>query len=496
MGEELKRAEFSRAHRREYRRKVQLSLDVFETMLAQSSFEFKKPLTGMEIECNLVDSDYQPAMTNSEVLASIADPAYQTELGAYNIEFNVPPRRLPGRAALELEDEIRASLNAAEVKANNDGAHIVMIGILPTLLPEHLSGRWMSESTRYQALNDSIFTARGEDIMIDIDGPERLSLQTASIAPESACTSMQLHLQVSPAEFANNWNAAQVLAGPQLALGANSPFFFGHRLWAETRIELFAQATDTRPDELKAQGVRPRVWFGERWITSIFDLFEENVRYFPSLLPELSDEDPVAELAQGRAPRLSELRLHNGTIYRWNRPVYDVVEHAGVGRPHLRVENRVLPAGPTVLDMMANSAFYYGVLRTMSEDDRPLWTKMTFAAAEANFEAAARHGMDARLYWPALGEVTPDELVLRQLLPMAEEGLRRWEVASDVRDRYLGVIEGRAKTGRNGAAWQSAAAGALQDRGLSRPDALAEMLRLYCERMHSNDPVHTWDLPD
>ncbi len=179
-----------------------------------------------------------------------------------------------------------------------------MIGILPTLMPEHLSGDWMSESTRYQALNDSIFTARGEDILIDIAGPERLSLQAASIAPESACTSMQLHLQVSPEDFAKNWNAAQVLAGPQLALGANSPYFFGHQLWSETRIELFAQATDTRPDELKAQGVRPRVWFGERWITSIFDLFEENVRYFPSLLPELSDEDPVAELAEGRTPKL------------------------------------------------------------------------------------------------------------------------------------------------------------------------------------------------
>lgn len=491
VSEQLKQIEFSRAHRREYRRKVQLCLDVFETMLAQSSFDFEKPLTGMEIECNLVDAEYQPAMNNSEVLAAIADPAYQTELGAYNIEFNVPPRRLPGRAALDLEDDVRASLNAAEAKAGTDGSHIVMIGILPTLMPEHLSGHWMSASTRYQALNDSIFTARGEDIMIDIAGPERLSLQTASIAPESACTSMQLHLQVSPADFANNWNAAQVLAGPQLALGANSPYFFGHHLWAETRIELFTQATDTRPDELKAQGVRPRVWFGERWITSIFDLFEENVRYFPSLLPQLSDEDPVAELAAGRTPKLSELRLHNGTVYRWNRPVYDIVK----GRPHLRVENRVLPAGPTVLDMMANAAFYYGMLRSLSEEDRPLWTKMSFAAAEANFVAAAQHGIDARLYWPGVGEVTPDELVLRRLLPMADEGLRRWEVAAEVRDRYLGVIEGRAKTGRNGAVWQSTTVTALQDRGLSRPEALAEMLRLYCERMHSNEPVHTWDLP-
>ena len=492
MGEEVKGATFSGAQRRDYRRKVQLSLEVFETMLAQSSFDFERPLTGMEIECNLVDEQYQPAMANREVLAAIADPAFQTELGAYNIEFNVPPRPLPGDSALELESDVRTGLNAAEAKANQNAAHIVMIGILPTLMPEHLTGDWMSESVRYRALNDSIFVARGEDIVIDISGPERLSLQTASIAPESACTSMQLHLQVSPSEFADNWNAAQVLAGPQVALGANSPYFLGHQLWAETRIELFAQATDTRPDELRAQGVRPRVWFGERWITSIFDLFEENVRYFPSLLPELSDEDPVAELAAGRAPRLPELRLHNGTIYRWNRPVYDVVD----GRPHLRVENRVLPAGPTVVDMMANAAFYYGALRALSEDDRPLWTQMSFAAAQTNFQNAARNGMTARLYWPGMGTITADELVLRALLPLADEGLRSWRVSAAVRDRYLGVIEGRAKTGINGAAWQVQTVTALQERdGLSRPRALAEMLRRYAERMHSNEPVHTWELP-
>ena len=248
----------------------------------------------------------------------------------------------------------------------------------------------MSESTRYQALNDSIFTARGEDIHDRhrragaAEPARRRRSHPNPPAPACNCT-----LQVSPADFADNWNAAQVLAGPQLALGANSPYFFGHQLWAETRIELFAQATDTRPEELKTQGVRPRVWFGERWITSIFDLFEENVRYFPSLLPEVSDEDPVAELAAGRTPQLSELRLHNGTVYRWNRPVYDVVD----GRPHLRVENRVLPAGPTVIDMLANSAFYYGMLRTLSEEDRPVWTKMSFAAAQGNFAAGrpARH---------------------------------------------------------------------------------------------------------
>lgn len=490
MGEEVKRTTYDGAHRREYRRKVALCLDALETMLAQSSFDSEQPLTGMEIECNLVDADYQPAMSNRHVLDAIGDPAYQVELGAYNIEFNVPPHALPGHTALDLEAEVRASLNDAENKAGAaGGAHIVMIGILPTLMPEHLDHDWMSESKRYAALNESIFTARGEDIPISISGPEPLSWHTATIAPESACTSMQLHLQLDPETFAAGWNAAQIAAGPQLALGANSPFFFGHRLWAESRIELFAQSTDTRSDEQKSQGVRPRVWFGEQWIDSVLDLYRENIRYFPSLLPEVSDEDPVAELAAGRIPQLSELRLHNGTVYRWNRPVYDVVD----GRPHLRLENRVLPAGPTVVDMLANAAFFYGTLRSLSEADNPLWTVMDFGVAEANFQAAALDGIDAGLHWPGLGDVTARELVLDTLLPIADEGLQRWGVDAEVRDRFLGVIEGRARTGRNGASWQVSTVRTLQDGGMSRPAALAEMLRRYCDHMHANEPVHTWE---
>lgn len=489
MGDEVKRATYSNAHRREYRRKVGLCLDVFETMLDRSCFDSAEPLTGMEIECNLVDGDYQPAMSNRHVLQAISNPAYQTELGAYNIEFNVPPHALPGHTGLDLEAEVRASLNDAEVAAAAEGSHIVMIGILPTLMPEHLDHDWMSESTRYAALNDSIFSARGEDIPINISGPEPLSWEAVSIAPESACTSVQLHLQLAPETFAANWNAAQAVAGPQLALAANSPFFFGHLLWPETRIELFAQSTDTRPEELKSQGVRPRVWFGEGWISSVLDLYRENIRYFPSLLPEVSDEDPVAELAAGRTPQLSELRLHNGTVYRWNRPVYDVVD----GRPHLRLENRVLPAGPTVVDMLANSAFFYGLLRSLSEADEPLWESLDFAVAEANFLAAARHGIDAKLHWPGLGEVTARELVLDTLLPLAHDGLHRWGVDPEVRDRFLGVIEGRAASGRNGASWQVSTVQTLQDGGMTRPEALAEMLRRYCDHMHANTPVHTWE---
>lgn len=251
---------------------------------------------------------------------------------------------------------------------------------------------------------------------------ERLATTADTITPEAACTSTQFHLQVSPADFAAYWNAAQAVAGIQLALGANSPLFFGRELWRETRVPLFQQATDTRSEEIKAQGVRPRVWFGERWINSVFDLFEENVRYFPALLPVCDPEDPAETLAAGGVPRLAELRLHNGTIYRWNRPVYDVWK----GRPHLRVENRVLPAGPTVVDTIANGAFYFGLVRALAEADRPLWSQMSFSAAEENFTSGARHGIDAQVYWPGLGYLPATELVLRRLLPLAHQGLDGW----------------------------------------------------------------------
>jgi hypothetical protein len=493
MGAEVSAQSYSREERQRYREKVRQNLDVFEQMLATAQFEFDKPLTGLEIELNLVDDAYQPKFGNAEVLEHIANPDYQTELAQYNIELNVAPRPLPGDEALGLEQELRDSLNQADLRAREVGARIVPIGILPTIMPEHFAGEWISENNRYTALNDSIFFARGEDIYLDIDGPtgERLATYSDSIAPESACTSVQLHIQVAPSEFANYWNAAQAIAGPQLGMAANSPFFYGRRLHAETRIALFEQATDTRPIELRNQGVRPRVWFGERWVTSIFDLFEENVRYFPALLPESSDEDPVAVLASERAPELSELRLHNGTVYRWNRPIYDTVD----GKPHLRVENRVLPAGPTISDVLANAAFYYGLVRNLAKEDRPVWTQMSFAAAEQNFKECARRGIEGRVYWPGFGEVGVDELVLRHLLPMAHEGLADWGVATAVTDRYLSIIEGRATAGVNGATWQTDTVAALEDQGSDRATALRRMLELYVENMHTNEPVHTWTVP-
>jgi gamma-glutamylcysteine synthetase len=365
-----------------------------------------------------------------------------------------------------------------------------MIGILPTLRPEHVTADSVSENPRYSLLDQQIFASRGEDLEIVIDGVERLQMVSDTIMPEAACTSTQVHLQVSPDDFSGYWNAAQAIAGIQVAVGANSPFLFGRHLVAESRIPLFEQSTDTRPEELKTQGVRPRVWFGERWVTSIFDLFEENSRYFGALLPISTDEDPLAVLDAGGTPNLEELRLHNGTVYRWNRPVYDTYD----GKPHLRVENRVLPSGPTVVDTMANAAFFAGLVRALAAQERPVWSQMSFAAAADNFTAGIRQGIEAEVYWPQVGQSPVAELVLRKLLPLAAEGLRAWQVDESEIGRLLSIIERRCLRSRNGSTWQTAEVASREAKGASRDAALHQMLARYVDLMHSNEPVHTWEV--
>ncbi|MFD5428012.1 glutamate-cysteine ligase family protein [Streptomyces sp. NPDC127084] len=489
MGRDVPALVFTRDDRRRYRNKMQQCLDAFAQMLRDERFEAERPQVGLEIELNLVDGSAEPTMRNTDVLEAIADSAWSSELGRFNLEINIPPRELTAGGPDAWEKEIRDALNHAEERAAAVGAHLVMVGILPTLRQRDVGEAALSENPRYRLLNEQVFAARGEDLRISVDGVERLRTYADTITPEAACTSTQFHLQVAPDAFAGYWNAAQAIAGVQVALAANSPFLFGKELWRETRIPLFEQATDTRPQEIKVQGVRPRVWFGERWITSVFDLFEENVRYFPALLPLCEDEEPLETLDQGDIPELGELTLHNGTIYRWNRPVYAVTR----GRPHLRVENRVLPAGPTVADVLANGAFYYGLTRALVEEDRPVWSRMSFSVAEDNLHEAARHGIDARLYWPGVGEVPVAELVLRRLLPMAHLGLELSGMDAAWREPLLGIIEQRCVNVRNGAVWQAemyhriAGASHVDDH-----EALRLMTRQYIDYMHLNAPAHTW----
>ncbi|MET8408293.1 glutamate--cysteine ligase [Streptomyces sp. NPDC005195] len=494
MGEKVVAGSFDLSDRQRYRGKLRECLAGLARLLEEKRFDRPKNLMGLEIELNLAGPDGMPRMMNAQVLERIASHDFQTELAMFNLEVNIAPHRLVGRVFDQLAEELGTSLAYAHRKAAEVDAGIVMIGILPTIDRDDLVSSNLSDGDRYTLLNDQIVAARGEDFALDIEGVEHLVCTSKSIAPEAACTSVQLHLQVTPARFADVWNAAQAVAAAQVVVGANSPFLFGRELWRESRPPLFQQSTDTRPPELQAQGVRPRTWFGERWVSSAYDLFEENLRFFPPLLPICDDEDPLEVLDAGGVPKLAELVLHNGTVYRWNRPVYGIAD----GVPHLRVENRVLPAGPSVTDVVANAAFYYGLVRALAEEARPVWTRLPFASAAANFDAACRHGIDARLEWPRRGryggvaEVDAVSLVRDELLPLAAVGLDAWGVEPVDRDFYLGVIEDRCRLRVNGATWQAATFHQALETGLSRDAALAATTRRYGELMHLGEPVHTW----
>lgn len=493
MGQEVEAREFTRGDRRRYRDKVGQNLAALRRMLAESTFDEERTQAGLEIELNLVDDQLRPAMQNRDVLSAIDDPQFQTELGRFNVEINLAPQTLNSSGLTSFETSVRKALDEANRRASEVGCRLVIIGILPTLSEEYVHPDSLSEDPRYSLLDEQILNSRGENLIIDIEGKtEHLHLESDSIMPEAACTSTQVHLQVNPDEFAPFWNAAQAIAGLQIAVGANSPYLFGHRLYDETRIPLFEQSTDTRSEDLKTQGVRPRVWFGERWIGSIFDLFEENARYYSALLPVVSDEDPMAMLDAGETPRLSEMMMHNGTVYRWNRPIYDV---AG-GEPHLRVENRVLPAGPTIADTMANTAFFAGLVRGLASQPRPVWRDMSFLAAEENFNNCTRDGITAQVYWPGTGLVPASELVLRKLLPIAATGLTEQGVDEGEISRLLGIIEQRCVHGINGATWQVDHVESREKAGDSRAEALRGMLGEYLEHMHTNEPIHTWGVTD
>lgn len=493
MGEQVSTDSYTPRQRTYYREQLQHDLEWFDKHLQNAEFVDKGTI-GLELELNLVDHNMQPAPCATEVLTRLGTD-YQTEIGACNVELNLPPSSIEGEGLARMQDQLEERLAAVHQAASEEGAAVAMVGTLPSLSTDYLrSPGWMIQENRYRALNNSIMEARGELVRIDISREESYRHDFEDIAPESACTSMQLHLQVAPHRFADAWNAAQAIAGVQVAVGANSPLFAGHRLWHESRIPVFAQAIDTRTAELVSQGVRPRVWFGEGWITSVFDLFEENVRYFSPLLPEDRTEAGTP-MMMGDSPALHYLNLQNGTIWRWNRPIYD----PSLERSHIRVENRLLPAGPTPIDIIADAAFFYGLVKYLSEQTRPVWSRLSFRQANDNFLSAAKDGLGAEVTWPVLGRVPITHLVREHLLGHARKGLTALGVSPHLIDTYLGVIEGRVTQRQNGASWQLAALGGaestLDGQGPDSParrHAIARMLARYLELQATGQPVHTW----
>ncbi len=472
-------------------RRLQRSVAVLRRMVDDGWFVAHEDTIGMEVELDLVDPLGRPRLVNDAVLERLGRADMQHELGQFNVELNIAPRRLQGRVLRDSEADLAEVLDQCRARIEGLGVRMVAVGMLPTLSAEQLTVERISHNPRYELLARRMRAARHRPFLVSIvDGCEPVEFTTDSVAPDAAATSLQLHLRVPPDRFAAYYNAAQTIAGAQVAVAANSPYLLGYQAWQETRITLMEQLLDTRRPKEVRTGAPARVRLGDRWINDPVELFDEVVGEFPPLFPTMQADDPDTAVESGCVPGLRELRLHNGTVWRWNRPVYDVQ----AGCPQLRIENRVLPSGPTAVDMVANAAFYYGLVRAIVDSDPAPWTQMPFAMAERDLHRGARDGLAARLFWRGVDHPV-DQLTREVLLPAAAAGLDAWGVDTDDRDRYLGVIEARVRCGRTGAAWQTQAVRYLEEHGLQRIAALHEMTRRYVEHAHTGAPVHEWPVP-
>lgn len=480
------------ADHNEMRRFVKSLLEdvhALERMLTDGKIETGTRRIGAEQEMFLVDRALQPTKLAQVLLAKLGNESYTTELGLFNLEANLKPQVLGGDCFGRMHSELSTLLERARAAAKEEQAQIVLCGILPTLEKAQLSLDYMTPSPRYLAMNRLLTQMRGGKFEFRIKGVDELSTSHDNVMLEACTTSFQIHYQVTADEFASRYNLAQVITAPCLAVAVNSPTLLQHRLWHETRIAIFQQSLDTRSEHMTERGQRQRVNFGERWVDeSILEIYREDVARFRSLIAIASDENPMRVLAEGGVPQLKALRLHNGTVYRWNRPCYGISD----GKPHLRIENRVIPAGPSVIDEVANAAFFVGLM-SAADEFGDVTAAISFDDARANFVAAARYGLHARLRWLKGRAWSADELVLKQLLPMARRGLEAEQVAKADIDRYLGVIEQRVTRDRTGAQWSLDSLSSMGERGrpIERYRALTAAL---IERQQSGEPVHEWSL--
>jgi len=496
MGIEITRQQFEPAEYQAFAVRLRESLRALERVLARPGFGEGPTSIGAELELNLVDGHGRPARVNEAVLASAGEPRLDLELNRFNMEINSTPALLQGTPFSTIGGEFREVLTRAQQAARQHGARVVPIGILPTLTTFDVLADVMTDRLRYRALSKALRDSRGGPFRIRINGLDPIDLGCDDVTLEGAATSFQLHLRVNPNRFADFYNAAQIATPLALAVSANSPFFLGHRLWDETRIALFKQAVDDRRGERSIPGwPSPRVSFGHGWVRDgIHELFAEAVSLHTPLLPVLSDESPMAAIAAGDTPALDELRLHCGTIWRWNRAIYDPHDDG-----HVRIEMRALPAGPTVVDMMANSAFLIGLTFGLADHVEQLVAQLPFAHARHNFYRAAQDGLDATLLWPADSAPSPrpetvTSLVTR-LLPVAHQGLVEAGVAVEEADDLLSVIRARCDTNTTGASWQRHAHIVLEARVGSRAEAMHRLVDAYEANVVTGQPVHLWPLP-
>jgi len=493
MGQEIDQEEFSPEDFERYAARLQEGLAALEAVLARPGFGEGPPSIGAELELFLVDERGDPLRKNTDVLAADPDPRLTVELDRFNLECNASPQPLAGRPFTAIREELDLLIAKLQGAAASQGGRVVMTGILPTLRESDFSANaeTMTDLPRFRAISRSVRSMRRERFDIRIDGDEPLTFFADDVTVEGANAGFQAHLRVDPADFAPTYNAVQLTTAPVLAAAANSPTFLGRRLWQETRIALFKQAVDERRESW--EGWRPpRVSLGNGWVReSAFELFHETVALHAPFLPVVGDEDPLAVVRAGGVPRLDEVRLHHGTVWRWNRGIYDPK-----GGGHLRVELRSLPAGPSVVDMVANAAFHLGLALGLRDEAAWMTTALPFKYAEQNLYRAAQYGLSATLLWPSEKPPSPQpvsaaDLVL-ELIPVAQRGLESGGVDASEAHELLAVVEERVRSRRTGSDWQLGSLARHEER-LARPDALRAMLADYIEAQATGAPVHSWD---
>ena len=460
-----------------------------ERMLATDMIESGQHRIGCEQEMFLVDRAYKPFPIAIELLARLDDPDFATELGRFNLETGVDPRHFEGDCLSHTEKDLDAKLSRARAAAHAMHAEVVLTGILPTLRTSDLGLDNLTPKERYRGLNDAMTELSGGDFEFRLRGADELILRHDSVMLEACCTSFQVHYQAEPNDVINQYNVAQAITAPILAAAVNSPLLFGRRLWMETRIPLFQQGIDTRRASSSLRERSSRVSFGHRWLErSVVELFQEDIARFRVLLGRRTNDDSMRALRQGRVPTLKALQVHNGTIYRWNRICYGLTD----GKPHLRIENRVLPAGPTVLDEVANAAFFWGLMSGMPRLYPDITRVLDFDDAQLNFIAAAESGLQARFRWIGGRTLTAQQLIIDELLPIARDGLSTAGVRSKDVTRYLGVIEARVANERTGADWLLRSLAEVPR--ARRHRALTDLTSEIIERQWTNPRgVHEWE---
>ncbi len=498
MGKEILQETFEERDYARFSGRLEQCLSDLAGLLARPGFGAGPATIGAELELFLVDGAGRPLPLNQAVRVFAADPRVFVELNRFNLELNTSPAPLAGRPFTALADELGVLLDRVGAAARAHQGRIALIGVLPTLSRADLGRGAVTDSARFRALDRELRRLRGGPLQIRISGAEPLELTSGDVAIEGANSAFQVHLRVPPGDFARVYNAAQLATAPVLATAGNSPTFLGHRLWEETRIALFKQSVEDRDSHGPRRGP-PRTTFGTGWLRDgALGLFTESVRLHQPLLPVVSDPPPADPPPPGTPPSadpppLDELRLHQGTVWRWNRAIYDPAAGG-----HLRIEMRALPAGPTVADMLANMAFLVGLTLWLAAEDQRWTYALPFERADHGFYRAAQHGLAAELSWPSgphrFRTVRAADLVA-ELLPAARLGLTAAGVAAAEADRLLGVIGARVATGQTGAAWQRAALAAAE-RGRSREQALAVMFDSYLAFAATGQPVHTWPGPD